>query len=433
MQKPAVWRLKSGEDRRFRSGHPWVYSNELAESPKGLAPGAPVELRDAGGKFLARGYGNPHSLIAFRTLTRQEADTDPWSQAFILARLQRARDLRALVGLTGVSHRLCFGEADGLPGLVIDHYVLADGPAVHVIQCHTAGADALLPQTLEALRHLDPEAGVVLRNDLGVRKLEGLTVDEPRVLSEVRHSAGAPSGTASLDRAKILVRGLAGRNLTFTTDLLNGQKTGFFLDQAANIRLAWDRIQGLESQSPLRVLDLFCYVGQWSAHFAQGFAASNRRVHATLADASQAALATAKANVQAAGGEATVLQADLLETLPLKEAFDVVICDPPALIKARKDIPQGKHAYGALFGRSLERVRPGGIWVACSCSGLLSEEDFSEVLSKAIRRAGRSVRWIGRGGPAPDHPWLAEFPEGRYLKAWVGVVESAPRAELVSL
>lgn len=180
-----VWRLRRGMDRRFRSGHPWVYSNEIEGSPKGVEPGAPVELRDAAGKFLARGFGNPSSLIAFRSLSRDLEMKDPTSLENITRILESAAHLRASLGLSDVSHRLCFGEADGIPGLVIDRFRTEDGQ-VFVIQAHSAGADRLLPQVLEALERLAKpqwnKTAVVLRNDLSVRKLEGLKEEEPKIL-----------------------------------------------------------------------------------------------------------------------------------------------------------------------------------------------------------------------------------------------------------
>src|SRR5947209_6391802 len=144
-----IWRLRAGSDRRFRSGHPWVYSNELQDSPKGVEPGAPVELRDPAGGFLARGYGNPASLIAFRALSR-DPTVDPHSAGFLADSIRSAESLRQQVGLGPFSHRVCFGEADFIPGLVIDRYLIDEGQ-VFVVQAHTAGADRRIPQVLEAL------------------------------------------------------------------------------------------------------------------------------------------------------------------------------------------------------------------------------------------------------------------------------------------
>jgi 23S rRNA (cytosine1962-C5)-methyltransferase len=418
-KSPVQWRLRAGADRRFRAGHPWVYSNELAESPKGLEPGGEVELRDAGGKFLARGYGNPASLIAFRALTRDAADEDPLSDEGLLSRLREAWRFRASLGLNVASARLCFGEADRLPGLIVDRYVLADGRLAFVAQAHTAGMDrvsARLPGLLEKLAAEEdrPLAAVVLRNDVGVRKLEGLGEEPPRIERSAKgfHPADAR------------IRASGGE---FAVDLVSGQKTGFFLDQAANVRLAADRLAPLASKGTVRILDLFCYAGQWGASLARAFrAAGASSVQVTAVDASAAALELARRNLEAAGASVETVKADILRQLgDLPErAFDVVVCDPPALIKGRKDLPVGARAYLQLNTQALRRVRPGGALVSCSCSALLEEEELVRMLGRAAARAETRVRWIARGGQAPDHPVLAEFPEGRYLKCWIGVTNA---------
>jgi len=435
--KNAVWKLKSGHDRRFRQGHPWVYSNELTESPKGVEPGTPVELRDATGKFLARGYGNPHSLIAFRAVSRDPSEEQPLSDEGLARRIGSAIRLRASLGLGPYSARWVFGEADGIPGLVIDRYRVKQGQVL-AIQAHTAGVDAFLPRIeaiLErAIRETGPEAGgdwahtaIVIRNDLSVRKLEGITIEEPRLLR------GAPGlDAASLKRIEIQVRPVgaalgagAGDFVPFAVDLFEGQKTGFFLDQAGNIELAAARLAGLRpgaGRSRLRIIDLCCYVGQWSTQLGRFFQSRGIEVETLLVDASADALALAKANAEKNGVRCETLKADVLGGLDGLEggAFDLVVCDPPALIKGRKDMPQGKHAYLQLNTQAFRLVRTEGAIVSCSCSALLEEEELLQTLSKAAFRNRRVVRWVGRGAPSPDHPMRAEFPEGRYLKAWVG-------------
>jgi 23S rRNA G2069 N7-methylase RlmK/C1962 C5-methylase RlmI len=521
-----VWTLRAGADKRFRAGHPWVYSNELAHSPRGaaqrpVAPGDPVELRDAAGRFLARGYGHPGTLIAFRALSRDPAEAEPWGEAALLARLRRAAALRHGLGLGAVSHRLVFGEADDLPGLVVDRYRLAPpdaaagerGPAgiaaqVLAVQAHTAGAERLQEPLLAALEALvteehaaDPRhpdwahTAVVLRNDAGARRLEGLPDDAVRV--------ARPGPGLALTPARVLTAPVAGDGRSagppgpavLQADLLGGQKTGLFLDQAANLRLAAGLLAArLRSESgsfgtpgpmgataapgpmgataapgpmgataapgpmgataapgpmgataapgpmgataaPLRILDLFAYVGAWGAALARVGAAAGRAVEVTVVDASAPALALAVANVTAAGGACTPLRADVLADAqgPLADAqgplaalppggFDVVVADPPAFIKGRKAWHTGRAAYVKLNTAALRWVRPGGLLVTCSCSQLLSEADFLAVLDKAAARAGTPVRWIARGGQAPDHPVRAGFPEGDYLKARIGVV-----------
>ena len=419
-----VWRLRRGMDRRFRSGHPWVYSNELEGSPKGVAPGASVELRDASGKFLARGFGNPNSLIAFRTLSRDSEEKDPFSVESVSKTLQSAHELRVRLGLADVSHRLCFGEADGLPGLVIDRYKTRSGQ-VFAIQAHSAGADRLLPQVMESLEKMAKgsslwdQTSVVLRNDLSVRKLEGLAEEEAKVLKS--------ASRVDLKASEIFVRAALGVDpLVFKADLLSGQKTGFFLDQSANIQLAALRFQHLfaKSRTPIRILDLCCYVGQWGSQLAKVFKDQGLKTRVVAVDASAQALEFARHNVEAQGADCETLKADVLKDLGSIEAqsFDLVISDPPALIKSRKDIPAGTHAYLQLATQAIRWVKKGGGLVCCSCSALLEEESFTQGLAKATLRNSAQIRWVGRGAQSPDHPVLAEFPEGRYLKGWVGLL-----------
>ena len=435
-----VWRLKSKEDRRFRGGHPWVYSNELQGSPKGLAPGAPVELCDAGGNFLARGYGNPASLIAFRALSRNSGEAEPHRPAAVREKLRSALGLRKQLGLVApkasgpgapkasdgndASFRLCHGEADELPGLIIDCYRLDSGARVFAVQAHTAGADQWMPAIEEILAPLAAEElgvsgdafGVVLRNDLPIRKLEGLTEEEPRRLR-------GPSEEA-LARAHLRVRSAVpgAKPVSFFADLLEGQKTGFFLDQGANVALAIDRVRGLRPAKGdrLRVLDLCCYVGQWGTQLAAAFGG---KVDVLAVDASERALELARANVESQpGAKFEALRGDALHDLGPLEAgrFDLVISDPPGLIKSRRDQPQGKHAYLQLNTQAMRVLRPGGALVTCSCSALFEEEEFLSTLTKAAQRGNRVIRWVARGAQGPDHPMLTAFPEGRYLKCWIG-------------
>ena len=297
-----IWKLKSGSDKRFRAGHPWVYSNELAESPKGIEPGAMVELQDSNGKFLARGYGNPASLISFRSLTRDPSEVDPLSVDTLLKRLSQAADVRKKLGLHPYSYRLCFAEADRLPGLIIDRYVLngaSDGKPsqAFVIQAHTAGMDRVIPNLTQALQQLCQSLGgiawdrtaLVIRNDVGVRRLEGLVEEPPKVLKEI------PG--LNLANVKVWIRSasaLAGAQedgVLFHTDLIEGQKTGFFLDQSSNVQAAIQRLGALVPEKKIRILDLCCYVGQWSTQLARFYKKAGYEVEVTIVDASATALA----------------------------------------------------------------------------------------------------------------------------------------------
>jgi len=420
-----TWRVKAKEDRRFRSGHPWVYSNELMESPKGLEPGALVELCDAGGKFLARGYGNPASLIAFRAMSRDALIEDPMAPAEVVKALASAVKLRERLGLADVSYRLSFGEADRLPGLVIDRYRLAGEGQVYVVQAHSAGADRIARGIVEILETFVTQTQnasawakttVVLRNDLGVRKLEGLTEEEPVVLKE---------GVSLKSGAIRIASALPGQDpLIFNVDLMKGQKTGFFLDQAANIQLAALRLSHLRAEKgPLKILDLCTYVGQWGAQLSRVFKSQGVAVEVLAVDGSAPALEYAKQNIEAQGARCETLKGDVLKDLEglAAKSFDIVISDPPALIKGRKDMGAGTHAYLQLNTQAVRLLKSEGGIVSCSCSGLLEEDEFIRVLNKSAFRNQTQIRWVARGAQSPDHPLLAEFPEGRYLKGWIGL------------
>jgi 23S rRNA (cytosine1962-C5)-methyltransferase len=428
-----TWRLRAKADQRFRAGHPWVYSNELQESPKGIEPGTPVELQDAGGKFLARGYGNPNSLIAFRALSRDPEVARPDQPQEIVKTLLSASRLREQAGLGEYSHRLCFGEADQLPGLIIDRYRTGADTQAFVIQLHTAGMDRLQPELVNILEAFVRESkskitwektAIILDNEISARKLEGVPQEAPRVLKE---APGLNLEQVTIRVAPALPAAEApGAFVEFTTDLLGGQKTGFFLDQAANIQLTAERLMHMKPAAgkTIRILDLCCYVGQWGTQLACVFRRAGLEVEVTAVDASATALEHAQANVEREGARCKTLKADVLTGLDaLKDQdYDLVISDPPALIKGRKDIPTGTHAYLQLNTQVFRLVKRGGFVVSCSCSGLLEEESFLKVLSKAAYRNRVPVRWIARGSQAPDHPMRIEFPEGRYLKAWIGYV-----------
>jgi 23S rRNA (cytosine1962-C5)-methyltransferase len=427
-QTTKIWRLKRGSDRRVRAGHPWVYSNELQGSPKGIEPGEKVTLLDAGGKFLAHGYGNPASLIAFRVVSRDEAETDWDTVAGLMKRLSAAWNLRTALGAntskSKTSFRWMFGEGDDFPGLVLDVYrtgaTLAEVKTIVVAQAHTAGVDRLIPNLLQAIEEIAKPEGVVLRNDVSHRKQEGIPIEEPKVLGKV-NADGEWIRVRSAD-----ARAAEDTVVLFSVDLVRGQKTGFFLDQSENISQFLDlflRSQAAAKKSgPLKILDLCCYVGQWSTQISAAAVARGLKTEVLLVDASARALGFAKANVEKAGGKAEIFEADVLQDLPklVDLEFDVVVCDPPALIPGRKDIPTGKPAYLKLNTEAFRLLGRGGWMITCSCSQLLEEEEFAHQVSKASLRNGKEMRWLARGTQALDHPLKLEFPEGKYLKMWIG-------------
>ncbi len=425
MSQPTVWRLRQGADRRIRSGHPWIFSNELSASPKGHPPGAPVVLLDSKGSFLASGYGNPHSLIAFRALSFDSRDQDTCNPEFLVSRLVKTWWQRKSLGFKA-SFRLCYGEGDFTPGLVIDRYLVhQNGKKAQVlaVQILTAGISEVLktPEKFfeefittsyeKQISDLDwSKTGIILRNDVNIRKLEGMEPQSPQVIKSVE----------GFDFSKVDIE--INNQVLMETDLIEGQKTGFFLDQAYNISLVCDRLEKMEFQEPtVRVLDLCCYVGQWSTQITRVLRQRGLQVEVTAVDVSAKALQFAKINIERQGALVNIRELDVLRdlgSLP-DRYFDVVIADPPAFIKAKKDVPTGRHAYLKMNTSAFKLVRKGGLVVSCSCSGLFEESEMMETLRKALQRGELEGRCILHGGHSPDHPVLLSFSEGFYLKMFV--------------
>lgn len=423
--KVTTWYLQGKAGRRFRLGHPWVFANELTASPKGLIPGSPVELRDERGDFLARGYGNPHSLIAFRALSRRESELNPWQRSSLAEKCAKAARWRHSIGLGDYSHRMIFGEGDALPGLVVDRFLSTDRQhQILVSQILTAGMESLIGDPAEFFSSWTEGATgipwaqttLIARRDVGARKLEGLKIEDPVVIQS--SSSYPPDAFPAAVQA-----GDGSGALAFKLDLVGGQKTGFFFDQAGNVSQLlrglknWNRL----GDEPIKVLDMFCYVGQWGSQISGFFKRLNASPEVHLVDASAPALKLAAQNVTDAGGRALTHELDIMEGLPGIPDCDIVICDPPAFIKSKKDHAVGIKGYVKANVMALKKLKPGGWFVSCSCSHHLSDADFSEVLRLAENRADVSIRWVARGIQAADHPIRMAFPEGQYLKCWIGM------------
>ncbi|MFN3449207.1 MAG: class I SAM-dependent rRNA methyltransferase, partial [Roseococcus sp.] len=329
---------------------------------------------------------NPHSLIALRRLER-DPET-PLDAAWFARRIEAAMRLRARLGL-GAHHRLVHAEADGLPGLVLDRY----GEAI-ALQANTAGMEAATPLILEALHGLLRPATVVARNDAAVRALEGLD-QHARLL----HGADG--------RARVEEGGLA-----FEVDLLGGQKTGWFHDQRENRR----RVAALAAGETM--LDAFCHTGGFGLVAAR---AGAREV--TLLDRSGHALALAMESARANGLAARVRaeRAEAMEALERMGAegrrFGVVVADPPAFAKARKDIPAALRAYQRLARLAAQVTAPGGVLFLASCSHHVGPGEFLDAAAQGLWRARREARLLWSGGAGPDHPVHPLLPESAYLKA----------------
>jgi 23S rRNA (cytosine1962-C5)-methyltransferase len=412
-----IWRLAKGGDRRFRRGHPWIFASELNHSAKEIVPGEIIELHDGQDKFLAYGYGHPSSQICFRKLTSRSKENDVLSERFFIERLRVARDVRASAGLAEASHRWVFAEADGVPGLVIDAFLTVNNGWLAVVQASTAGIERALPNVYRALESFAAEMGdltIVEAPSSKSRLLEGLKVGEKKVIR------GSPK---ALESSAIRLQ----HGLILECDLLGGQKTGFFLDQQTNVGLLRQLLvhQFKGHKEMVRVLDICCYVGQWAAHSAQALKSIGVRSAVTLNDVSSAALTLAEKNLKPLCEAVHILEASAMEALAdVKEgSFDVVICDPPAFVKKKADLPQGLKGYAKLNRLAMRTVKPGGLYVASSCSGLVKGEDWNEVLVEASVSAGRMFKQVAIGGHAADHPTRPEFPEGEYLKCVIGRIE----------
>jgi 23S rRNA (cytosine1962-C5)-methyltransferase len=382
--------LRAGEDRRVRAGHPWAFSNEIlmdAET-KALPAGSLAILRAAGGEALGLATFNPHSLIAARLLTSNpEASIDA---LFLGRRLARAVALRdRLIGVP--YYRLIHAEADGLPGLIVDRF----GDAL-VVQVNSAGMEALTEPLLQALdTELAPRT-IVLKNDSPVRELEGLK-------REVIVAKGEAAGSIELIE----------NDARFVADLSGGQKTGWFYDQRDNRRF----MAGLSKDA--NVLDVYSYSGGFGVLAAKCGARS-----VTCVDRSQAALDAAKQAVALNGVDANVSfqkgeAFEILDTLrgTMARKFDVVICDPPAFVKSRKDLKTGAQGYRKLVRLAAPLVARGGFFFVASCSHLVDPPVFAEQVRRGLRDAERTGRILLGSGAALDHPVHPSLPETAYLKA----------------
>ncbi len=422
-----VWQLKKGFEQKLRQGHPWVFSHEIATAIKNFRGHEVVELQDHQGNFLARGYGNLKSKIIFRAMTFSAGEKNPFSMEALQAKLLAAWKKRHELKFTA-SFRLCFSEGDGIPGLIIDRYLVEGSSGDHqvfAVQILTAGLQRHLTDILTLLQRTCESAyqeklsnilwdrtSVVLRNDVAIRKLEGLEVELPRFLKVV-------SGYEA-DQSWIKINhAVLPEMISMNCDLYQGQKTGFFLDQWSNIKSVAEKLEtSLEGKKEFKLLDLCSYVGHWSVQLGTLCKSKNICFHSTLVDVSKEALGRAKKNMEKAHLNFEIQTRDVLKGLDVLpgQSFDLVIADPPAFVKAKKDLPTGKHAYQKLNTQAFRLVKPGGHVISCSCSGLITESDLKEAIEKAKRKNSLVANLVVSGAPALDHPLIPGFSEGSYLK-----------------
>jgi 23S rRNA (cytosine1962-C5)-methyltransferase len=383
-----VLMLKKNEERRLLAGHLWVYSNEVDTRSTPLnafEPGTAVDIQSSTGRSLGTGYINPHSLICARLMTRRRGAR--FDEAFFVERLQTALALREAL-YAQPYYRLVYGEGDALPGLIIDRY----GAAV-VMQITTAGMERCRAEILGALRRVLDIRGVLLRNDAPVRELERLD-----------------SALETVGEVPEIIR-LEEGGVRFEVPLGAGQKTGWFFDQRGS-RLAMHKYV-----AGRRVLDVFSYVGAWGLQAARAGA-----VEVCCVDASAMARDVLRRNVAANGLEACVQveSGDAFDAMGALQAagrqFDVVMVDPPAFIKRRKDIPAGERAYQRLNRHALQLLAPGGFLISSSCSMHLAVDRLQQLLLQAARDSDRRLQILERGFQGVDHPVHPVIPETAYLK-----------------
>ncbi len=382
-------RLKKNEERRINAGHLWIYSNEVArETPlKSFEPGELVRIFASNGKALGTGYVNPNSLICARVVSRDVSRV--LDVSLMVERIRRALALREML-YDQPYYRLVFGESDGLPGLVVDRF--AD---VLVVQLNTAGMQARDAEVLEALQTVLQPSGVLWRNDSSIRSFEGLS-------TFVRVASGEVP-----DVVELIENGAR-----FEAPLVDGQKTGWFYDQRANRQQMVKWVEGR------RVLDVFSYVGGWGIQALLAGAAK-----AVCVDSSSLALghARASAELNEVGDRFAILDGDAFTLLKDLKAmgnrFGVVVIDPPAFIKRKKDLKEGQKAYRRINQLAMGLLDPGGILISCSCSHHLQFDDLRGVLNKASMSAEREIQLLERGQQPPDHPIHPAIWETEYLKS----------------
>ena len=388
-------RLQKRADRRLKAGHLWIYSNEVdtKTSPlKSFEVGEQVLIENAEGKKLGTGYINPNSLICARLVSRDSKYI--LDKSLLVHRIKVALSLREKL-FDAKSYRLVFGDSDGLPGLLVDRF----GDVV-VAQMSTAGMEAVKDDIVEALVKVLNPTGVLLKNDGSGRRLESLP-------EYVEVAYGEVPDNVELEE----------NGVKFKAPVMTGQKTGWFYDH----RLNRDRMRHYVKGK--RVLDVFSYVGGWGVQCA-AFGASD----VVCVDSSEQAtdLVHENAELNGVGDKVGTVQGDALTILKALrdegEKFDVVIIDPPAFIKKKKDIKSGEQAYRRINEMAMRLLEKDGILVSCSCSMHLQTDVLFDALRAGSRHVDRNLQIIEQGHQGPDHPILPAIPETQYLKAVIARV-----------
>ncbi len=379
---------------RLFHGHVWAYATEIKARQGEPKPGDVVTLKDVRGKPLGSAIYNPQSQISARLFSyrRQDLDAD-----FFLRRVRRALRLREEAGIDTRLARVVWSESDGLPGVVVDRY----GDHL-VLQTLTLAMDLRLNLIVEALREVFQPVSIVERNEASVRRAEGMELRKGAVFGEAPPPFEVRSG-----------------NLVFTVDLLEGQKTGLYLDQLDSYpvvaRLAAGR----------RVLDCFTNQGGFAQACALAGAAAVRAV-----DVSAPALEMARSNARAAGAEGIdFVEANAFDFLKQSEArgdrYDLIVLDPPSFTRTKGSVKDAMRGYKEIHLRAMKMLDPGGVLATFSCSHHVSTGDFRQVIVDAAVDARKTLRQVAAYGQRADHPVIATLPETEYLRGYAFEVEAA--------
>ena len=384
MQTPSIKITKKGA-AWFRTGHPWIYKDDLERQDPSLS-GSVISVLDNSGNFLAKAFYNEKSKIAVRIITYEDVAVDA---GFWRKRISERIEYRKKTVKDATAYRLAHSEADGLPSLIVDRY------GDHLsIQTLSLGMDKIKATIVEALVELVKPVSITGRNDSSMRKFEGL--DEKK---EVLY--GKPPEKIEVKEGKI----------KYLVDIMNGQKTGTYLDQRENHIVA-------EKYAAGKVLDCFSYQGLFSLH------AALTADEVTAVDSSGPALEALKENA-ALNGLANIKAAEgkVSETLKLyqKEGrqFDLIILDPPAFAKSKKDLQSAARGYIDINFRAMKLLKRGGHLLTCSCSYNLSEGQFLDIIYEALCESRRQALLVEKRIQPVDHPILVNFPESNYLKCFV--------------
>ncbi|MBH3083594.1 23S rRNA (cytosine(1962)-C(5))-methyltransferase RlmI [Serratia bockelmannii] len=385
--------LAKGREKSLLRRHPWVFSGAVQRVEGKAHSGETIDILDSQGKWLARGAYSPESQIRARVWTFQQ--DEEINIDFFIRRLQQAQSWRDWVaqrdGLDG--YRLIAGESDGLPGITIDRF-----QNFLVLQLLSAGAEYQRPALLSALQHCYPECSIYDRSDVAVRKKEGLPLAQGPVLGDL-----PPEMLPITEHGmKLLV------------DIQQGHKTGFYLDQRDS------RLAARNYSAGRRVLNCFSYTGAFAVSALMGGCAQVISV-----DTSQAALDIAKQNVELNKldlNKAEFVRDDVFQLLrnyrAQGEKFDLIIMDPPKFVENKNQLASACRGYKDINMLALQLLNPGGILLSFSCSGLMPTDLFQKILADAAVDAGRDVQFIEQFRQAADHPVIATYPEGLYLKGF---------------